>query len=121
MAHKKFKTVAGYLRSCGERLQYQEFPEDRDQHIAAVRAGQRNIINQLLPQIALAGCIEATEKPIDGVQRLLAMGGTAQQVAALEACRRWLKNYAIVLSVTAIPQIKTAEGLVSYHVPRLPA
>jgi hypothetical protein len=114
---KKYKTVAGYLRSCGERLQYDgKLPEDKDQRIAAIRAGQRDIINGLLPQIGLAQRIEATEKPIDGVARLLAQGGTAQQVAALEACRRWLKNYVIVLGVTAIPQVKTAQGLVSYHV-----
>src|SRR6516164_7316596 len=116
MRHKKFKTVAGYLRSCGERLQYHELPEDKDQRIAAVQAGQRDIINNLLPQIGLAQRIEATEKPIDGIARLLAQGGTAHQIAALEACRRWLKNYLIVLSVTAIPQVKTAQGRFSYHV-----
>jgi hypothetical protein len=116
MRHKKFKTVAGYLRSCGERLQYHELPEDKDQRIAAVQAGQRDIINNLLPQIGLAQRIEATEKPIDGIARLLAQGGTAHQIAPLEACRRWLKNYLIVLSVTAIPQVKTAQGRVSYHV-----
>jgi hypothetical protein len=113
---KKYKTVAGYLRSCGERLQYGKLPEDKDQRIAAVQAGQRDIINSLLPQIGLAQHIEATEKPIDGITRLLAQGGTEQQVAALETCRRWLKNYVIVLGVTAIPQVKTAQGLVSYHV-----
>jgi hypothetical protein len=116
MTTKKYKTVAGYLRSCGESLSYRKMPEDRDQHIAAVRAGQRDIINNLLPQIGITGRIEAAEKPSDGVERLLAMGGTAQQVSALEACRRWLKNYVIILSVSAIPQVKTAEGLVSYEV-----
>ena len=113
---KKYKTVAGYLRSCGDRLQYGKLPEDKDQRIAAVQAGQRDIINNLFPQIGLAHRIEPTEKPIDGVARLLAIGGTAQQVSALEACRRWLKNYVIVLGVTVIPQVKTAERLVSYHV-----
>jgi hypothetical protein len=113
---KKYKTVAGYLRSCGERLQYGKLPKDKDQRIAAIQAGQRDIINGLLPQIGLAQRIEVTEKPIDGVTRLLTQGGTAQQVAALESCRRWLKNYVIVLCVTAIPQVKTAQGLVSYHV-----
>ena len=113
---KKYKTVAGYLRSCGDRLQYGKLPEDKDQRIAAVQAGQRDIINNLLPQIGLAHRIKPTEKPIDGVARLLAIGGTAQQVSALEACRRWLKNYVIVLGVTVIPQVKTAERLVSYHV-----
>ena len=112
---KKFKSVAGYLRSCGERLRY-KLPKDKDQRIAAVQAGQRDIINNLLPQIALTQRIETTEKPSDGIKRLLAMGGTAQQVAALEACYRWLKNYVIILSATVIPQIKTAAGLVSYHV-----
>jgi hypothetical protein len=116
MRHKKFRTVAGYLRSCGDRLQHSKLPEDKDQRIAAVQAGQRDIINNLLPQLSLAQRIEATEKPIDGITRLLAQGGTAQQIAALEACRRWLKNYLIVLSVTAISQVKTAQGLVSYHV-----
>ena len=113
---KKYKTVAGYLRGCDERLRYGNLPKDKDQRIAAVQAGQRDIINSLLPQLGLEHRIDANEKPIDGVTRSLAMGGTKQQVAALEACRRWLKNYVIVLSATVIPQVKTAQGLVSYHV-----
>jgi hypothetical protein len=97
---RKFKSVAGYLRSCGDRLD-RKLPEDKDQRIAAVQAGQRDIINNLLPQIPLTQRIEATEKPMDGIERLLALGGTDQQVAALKACQRWLKNYFIVWSVTS--------------------
>jgi hypothetical protein len=116
MRHKKFKTVVGYLRSCGENLAYSELPKDKDQRIAAVQAGQRDIVNNLLPQIGFTQRIEATEKPLDGIARLLAQGGTTQQIAALDACRRWLKNYLIVLGATVIPQVKTAQGRVSYHV-----
>jgi hypothetical protein len=97
---KKFKTVAGYLRSGGDRLLYRTLPQDKDQRIAVVQAGQRDIINSLLPQIGITHRIEASEKPSDGIKRLLAMGGTAQQVAALEACGRWLKSFLIPLSST---------------------
>jgi hypothetical protein len=80
MKHKKFKTVAGYLRSCGDRLLYRTLPEDKNQRIALVQTGQRDIINSLLPQIGITHHIETSEKPSDGIKRLLAMGGTAQQV-----------------------------------------
>ena len=117
MRTKKFKTVSGYLRSADNRLQY-DLPKDRDQRIAAVRSGQRDIINNLLPQLGLSTTIDVNEKPSDGIARMLAAGGTEQQVKALKDCQRWLKNYVVVMSatVTVVPQVKTAQGLVSYRV-----
>jgi hypothetical protein len=97
---KKFKTVAGYLRSNGERLLCSELPKDKEQCIALVRAGQRDTLNNLLPQIGIADRISDAELPREGVERLLKLGGNEQQVAALEACGRWLKNFLIPLSST---------------------
>ncbi len=97
---KKFKTVAGYLRCKGDQLRYKVCGlenQDRDQRWAKVYAGQRDILNNLLPQLGLA-CIEATEKPDDGIRRLAQMGGTEQQVAALAACQRWLKDFFLPIS-----------------------
>ena len=99
---KKYKTVSGYLRNADNRLQY-NLPEDRDQRIAAVRSGQRDIINNLLPQLGLSTTIDVNEKPSDGIARMLAAGGTEQQVKALKDCQRWLKNYVVVLSATVVP------------------
>jgi hypothetical protein len=98
--HKKFKTVAGYLRSNGDRLFWRPLPDDKEQLIAAVRIGQRDILNNLLPQIGIADRIGDAELPREGIERLLKLGGNEQQVAALEACRRWLKNFIIPISST---------------------
>jgi hypothetical protein len=64
-----------------------------------VKAGQRDIINGLLPQLGLPQ-IDTNETPLDGIERLLMAGGTEVQVKALKDCQRWLKNYSIVLNVT---------------------
>jgi hypothetical protein len=101
MGHKKFKTVAGYLRSGGDLLLCRpSLPVDKEQCIAEVRAGQRDILNNLFPQIGIGDRIGDAELPCEGVERLLKLGGNEQQVAALETCRRWLKNFIIPLSST---------------------
>ena len=97
---KKFKTVAGYLRSKGDQLLWRDLPEDKEQLIAAVRAGQRDILNSLLPQIGVTDRIEDAELPREGIERLLKLGGNERQVATLETCRRWLKNFVVPVSST---------------------
>ena len=58
MARKKFKTVAGYLRSAGGDFYY---AQERAKHAGAPvtpdEEGQRRILNNLLPQIGIAGQI----------------------------------------------------------------
>jgi hypothetical protein len=100
---KKYKTVSGYLRSEDMRLQC-KIPWDAsdDARIAATKAGQRDILNGLLAQLALPK-LDENETPRDGIERLLRIvgfsaSGTSQQVKALEDCQRWLKNYFIPLN-----------------------
>jgi hypothetical protein len=98
MASKKFKTVAGYLRSENDRLHYGALRNvEGEARVAATKAGQRDIINRLLPQLGLAK-LDNDEGPRDGIKRLIAIGGTDQQVKALKAIERWLKNYIIIIS-----------------------
>jgi hypothetical protein len=107
MTTKRFKTIAGYLHSAEDELQYR-IPRDADDDaiVAATRAGQRDIINRLLPQLALPK-LDESEAPIDGIERLIAAGGTEQQVKALRACQRWLKNYLIVLRTSIVTPSKS--------------
>jgi hypothetical protein len=103
MTTKTFKTVASYLRSENELME-SRIPRDAsdEARIAAIKAGQRGIINRLLPQLALP-MLDESETPLDGVKRLIADSGTEQQVKALKDCQRWLKNYLIVLRSSAYP------------------
>jgi hypothetical protein len=64
---------------------------------AAVRAGQRDILNNLF---GIADRIGDAELPREGIERLLKLGGSEQHVAALETCRRWLKDFIIPLPST---------------------
>ena len=93
-ASKKYKTVAGYLRSAGRRFFAQEFPDDHEQMMAAVSAGQRDILNGLLPQLGINGRIQDDESPHAIIASLLdlapRMGANEQQIAALKECRNWL-------------------------------
>jgi hypothetical protein len=100
MRAKRYKTVSGYLRSADEQLQY-KLPRDGDDDklIAAVKAGQRSIINNLPPQLGLSS-LDANEQPLEGIERMLAIGGTVPQVEALQDCQRWLKNYRVLLSTS---------------------
>jgi hypothetical protein len=100
MASKKFKTVAGYLRSADDELHCGALRNiEGEARIAATKTGQRNIINGLLPQLGLPK-LSNDEEPREGIKRLIAIGGTEQQVKALKAVERWLKNYIIVISST---------------------
>ena len=99
---KKFKTVGGYLRSNEGKILSKLPTDDVGRRVAAVQAGQREVINHLLPQIGITDRIADTEAPRDGIARLIAVDGkTAQQVDALTACERWLKNFIIPLSSKA--------------------
>jgi len=93
---KKFKTVSGYLNSEDERMRC-KIPWDAsdEARITAIKAGLRDIINRMLDQLALPK-LDANETPLDGVNRLLAAGGTSQQLKALQDCQRWLKRYRVV-------------------------
>src|SRR5262245_36489668 len=92
---KQFKTVGGYLRSNeGKILSKLPTDDDPGRRVAAVQAGQREVINHLLPQIGITDRIADAEAPRDGIARLIAVDGkTAQQADALAACERWLKNF----------------------------
>lgn len=109
MATRKFKTVAGYLRSWGERLARVEPNSD------AERALERQIINNLLPQIGMSETIVDGEMPRDGIARIRKLTTDPAKCKALDACRKWLGRMKII-SVSVIPQVRTASGLVSYHV-----
>jgi hypothetical protein len=118
MTTKKFKTVSGYLRSADMQLQY-KLPKDDDDdaRIAAIKTGQRNIINNLLPQLGLPK-LDGDETPGDGVERLLALGGTDnRQVKALKDCQRWLKNYRFIVRVSSmVSMVESSREPVSYRV-----
>ena len=83
---KKFKTVAGYLRSAEDRLYSQRaMAELQGQPAIAEEDGKRQIINSMLPQLGLER-LQATEAPRDGIKRLQQTAQTDQQKKALDAC-----------------------------------
>jgi hypothetical protein len=91
--HKKFKTVSGYLRSNEYRI-LSKLPTDRDteedrrRRVEVVQAGQREAINQLLPQIGIPDRIVDSEAPRDGVARLIAVDGrTAHHLVVVKPAR----------------------------------
>ena len=94
---KKFKSVAGYLRSMGDDLQHQPSGLSDDERIVLIRQGQRRIVDQLLPHLDLPK-LDDSETLNNGIKRLLALGGTERQAKALKDVERWLKNYLIVIS-----------------------
>jgi hypothetical protein len=112
MATKKYKTVNGYLRSQDEQMLCKIAWDASDEaRITAIKAGQRDIINGLLPQLGLPQ-LDANETSLDGIERLLRVvgfypDGTSQQVKALEDCQRWLKNYRIVTNVSMVAMVTT--------------
>jgi hypothetical protein len=95
---KKFKSVAGYLRSHGERIRYSRLPKEEEARRYYVQAGQRIALNNLLLQLGITDLIGLTEPPHEGIERLLKSNGTEEQATALEACRRWLKNFWVPVS-----------------------
>jgi hypothetical protein len=129
MRHKKFKTVAGYLRSMGDNLYYrQEMAKLRGGAGLSDEEGEKQIINNLLPQIGISGVIEPTEKPRDGIHRLRQTVQDERHMKALNDCLKWLGRgrWTVTtsgdpvsskdLTSAVIPQVKTAQGRVSYHV-----
>jgi CRISPR/Cas system type I-B associated protein Csh2 (Cas7 group RAMP superfamily) len=92
MARKKFKTVAGYLRSMGDDLYYKQETAQRQGRPAISDAeGKRQILNNLLPQIGIAGCIGSDEKPVDAIKRLREAAQTERDIKNLDACLKWLR------------------------------
>jgi hypothetical protein len=97
---KKFKTVAGYLRS-NENEKLCGVDPDSD----AERTIERQIINHMLPQLGITDTIKLDEKPRDGVERLLQQTTEVRQLKALKDCRKWLrraKGHWTVTSSTAV-------------------
>jgi hypothetical protein len=92
MARKKFKTVAGYLRSMSDDLYYaQAKAEQQGRQPIADEDGLRQILNNLLPQLGI-GRIDDHERLIDGIQRLQQTAHGDQQTKALVDCLKWLKQ-----------------------------
>ena len=60
--------------------------------------------------------LNADEKPRDGIERLLAIGGTDQQVKALKDCSVGSRTTSCRCVAVVVPQVTTPQGLVSYHV-----
>jgi hypothetical protein len=113
MKRKKFKTVAGYLRSKAERIRESNLPKEQAAQRAAVYAGQRTAINNLLPQLGFSNLIGPTEAPHEGVERLLKLNLNEQQTAALKTCQRWLKNFSVahwVVTTSASPPVEFRTG-----------
>lgn len=100
MSKKTYKTVSGLLRSGEERLGVRLYKLNGDELIAATKTGQRDILNNLLPQIEGLPVIAADVDPLDGINQLLAIGGSERQVKALKDCLRWLKSYRILTGMT---------------------
>jgi hypothetical protein len=85
------KTIAGYLRSTGDNHYYaQEKAKLAGKPSLSDEEAQRQIINNLLPQIGIAGQIGATEKPIDVVTRLRQAPENEKQAKNLDTCLQWL-------------------------------
>ena len=101
------KTVSSYLRVAIEE-----------------GAGERTAIDALLPQLGLPQ-LDANGTPYDGINRLLAIGSTKQQVKALKDCQRFLgaelprraSSGAVVKRAVQWPgiSIHTAESLRTVH------
>ena len=101
MATKKYKTIAGYLRSAEERYKIPWDVSD-DQRAAAIKAAQRDIINAALSQCGVAP-LDADKTPADGIAHRLASftNNTWKiQIKALKDCELWLKKSFVMWTVT---------------------
>lgn len=88
---KKFKTIAGYLRSMEQDLWHRQgMAELNGKPGIADDDGHRFIVNNLLSQIERAGSIGPAETPRDGVKRLRATAINPAEIEALDACAKWL-------------------------------
>jgi hypothetical protein len=91
MTQKKFKTIAGYLRSTGDAHYYaQEKAKLAGRPALSDEEAQRQIINNLLPQIGIVGQIGSTEKPVDVVTRLRLAPENEKRAKDLDTCLQWL-------------------------------
>jgi hypothetical protein len=92
VARKKFKTIAGYLKSAGDKFFYaQEMAKLKGTVTVSEEQARREILNNLLPQIGIKGQIGPAEKPVDVITRLRqAPERDAGQVKSLDTCLKWL-------------------------------
>ena len=81
--------MSGYLRSNEYGLDQRTCKLEGDERVAAVKKGQRDILNNLLPQLDGLPILDSSIDPIDGIKQLIATGGTDLQVKALKYCQRW--------------------------------
>jgi hypothetical protein len=112
MKRKKFKTVAGYLRSEDERLFYQQGTAEREGRTPiSTEEGHRLIINHLLRQIGITDLVGQTEKPREAIKRLLPTAQNEMQTKALEACAKWLSTRVEVLGLIMTSVDSGARGV----------
>ena len=70
--------------------------------------GQRQIIDNLLPQIGITGNIDAAEKPVDAIKRLRQMSENAAHSKALDTCLRWFNKPQLVSTqITGVHVVST--------------
>jgi hypothetical protein len=92
VARKKFKTIAGYLKSAGNDFYDKQERANRAGTLTvSEEQARRDILNYLLPQIGIKGQIGPAEKPIDVITRLRqAPERDAGQIENLDTCLQWL-------------------------------
>jgi hypothetical protein len=90
---KRFKTVAGYLRSTGDNAYYAAQEAKRaGRPLHSERDARRRILNALFPQIGIKDQIGPTEKPIDVVTRLRRAPENEKQAKNLDTILQWLRR-----------------------------
>jgi hypothetical protein len=100
MARKKFKTVAGYLRSMGDDLYFaQEKAKLAGRPAISDEEGQRQILNNLMPFLEIKDRIGFNEKPLDAIERMRKAAATEKQAKALDTCLKWLKQPRVRMEV----------------------
>ena len=110
---KKFKTIAGYLRSMEQDLWHRQAMAERDGKPSISEAdGHRRIINNLLPQIGVADSIGQAESPRDGIRRLRATATGDVQIKALDACAKWLDQPGMKLTFLGATSTAVASGMI---------
>jgi hypothetical protein len=91
VARKKFKTVAGYLKSAGDGFYYkQEMAKLKGTVTLSEEQARREILNNLLPQIGIKDQIGPAEKPVDAVERMRKAPENEKQAKNLDTCLQWL-------------------------------
>jgi hypothetical protein len=91
MTRKKFKTVAGYLRSMTDDLYFaQQKAKWAGKPALSDEDGLRQIVNNLLLQLGIKDQIGLAEKPLLAVERLRKAAENEKQAKDLDTCLRWL-------------------------------